>query len=558
VRALLVACPWLLLALAALPAGAGAEPASPIPRGLFGPSGVNGVKAVVATATALLLGAGILLRRRGRPHAWRRTRDAALAVLGVLGALCWWNLLQFNYPHHAHPSDTFHYYLGAKYFPELGFTRLYECVALADVASGVPASQVAERHIRNLETNHLETPAAVLARPARCRSHFSPERWESFVRETAALRAAAGPRRWVRFQQDHGYNATPLWTAVGRFLTAGPLSANQLFALRLLDPMLLLAMWAAVVWGFGWRTAAVGAVYWGTSYVTPFGWTGGSILRQDWLAATVLGIVLLRRDRPLGAGLALTTAALLRVFPVLAVAGVGLGMAGRWARRRRVDATRREARFAAGCAVALVLGVGLSAATTGGLSTWADFAANSRTHLSTPLLNHVGLRTVLSHDPEATSEVARDPSLPDPMAPWKDARRERYAGRALLHGALVVGFLVLVARGAAFRPAWVAAVLGIAAIPVALELTGYYWSVLVCLAFLQRRHPTVGAGLAALAALSWGVSEIWHWTDPIHVWVSVLTVAFSVYVVLLVTHRAPLEPDPDEAASVPDPKNGLE
>lgn len=537
----------LLLLPAALPVAA--QPTAHIPRGLWSPSGVNGVKAAVATATALLLTAGLWLRARGRAEAWRRPRDAALAVLGIAGALCWWNLLQFNFPGYAHPSDTFHYYLGAKYFPELGYTRLYECVAVADVESGVPEATVAQRHVRNLETNELQHPTAVLAHPARCKSHFDPARWASFVREEAALRRAAGPRRWARFQQDHGYNATPLWTAIGRFLTAGPLSAHQILALRLIDPVLLLAMWAAVAWGFGWRTAAVGAVFWGTNYVSPFGWTGGSILRQGWLAATVLGIVLLRRDRPVGAGVALTTATLLRIFPGFAVLGVGLGMLGRWARERRVKPSPRERRFAAGCAATLV-GLGaLSAVATGGVSTWEAFAANSRVHLSTPLANHVGLRTVLSHDPDATLSVASDPDLPDPLTPWKQARRAQYARHALLHAALVAGFLVLVARAGAFRPAWVAATLGIATIPVALELTGYYWSVLLCLAFLHRRHPSVGAGLTGLAALQWAVAQVWHWTDEIHVWISVLTVAFCVYVVLLVTHRGDPTPAPEPRPS---------
>ena len=81
--------------------------------------------AVVASAGAAWLA------WRAVPGLWRRLGprgarawDVGLALLGLAGALCWSNLGQFNFPGFGHPSETFHYYLGAKYFPELGYTRL--------------------------------------------------------------------------------------------------------------------------------------------------------------------------------------------------------------------------------------------------------------------------------------------------------------------------------------------------------------------------------------------------------------------------------------------------
>jgi hypothetical protein len=277
-------------------------------------------------------------------------------------------------------------------------------------------------------------------------------------------------------------------------------------------------------------------VYFGTNYPAPYGWTGGSILRYDWLTASLLGIALLRRERPASGGALLAIAALLRLFPALLLAGIALAGVGRWLRERRLSLSREERRAALGAAAAGLAFTGLSLAVSGPTS-WSEFATNARTHLATPLANHVGLRTVLSHDPAMRSAEARDPALPDPMQPWKQARRERFASQALFFWVLVAGFGALVARAAAGAPGWVGAVLGVAWLPVASELTGYYWCVLAALALLGVRHPAMGPAVCALAAGGWAVGSLWHWTDEIHVWLSVLTVSFSVFTVLLVTPR---------------------
>jgi len=449
---------------------------------------VNGVKAAVCSAATLLLLLDLWLAGRGRGGVARRTRAAALAALGVAGLLSWTNLLQLNFPGFSHHSDTFHGYVGAKYFPELGYTRLYACTAVADWEAGLRGPAI-ERPMRNLESNRLETTASILADPVRCTSRFTPERWAAFAADVGWLREQVGPRRWNRFQQDHGYNATPLWTLVART--------------RALDPLALLLMWGFVFWAFGWRIACVGAVYWGTNYAAPFGWTGGAILRQDWLAATVVGICLLRRDRPFAAGALLAFASLLRIFPGLVIAGVALGALGSALKRRRVHITSAQRRFAVGVAAALALLVPLSALTTGSLESWIDFARNSRLQLDTPLANHAGLATVLAYDHENRSDQARDPSLADPMQPWKEARRARFASWRMMFWTLVLGFAALVGRAAAPYQPWVGAVLGVALIPLATELTSYYWSVLFALAFGMALRPALGAVLCGLAALGW-------------------------------------------------------
>src|SRR5262245_27997859 len=96
------------------------------------------LRVVLAAAGAGLLAVGALLARLGRPQGQRYLRDSLLAALGVLGALSWWGSggLHLTSPY-IHVPDMFHYYVGAKYFRELGHTRLYECTVVAEAEEGL-------------------------------------------------------------------------------------------------------------------------------------------------------------------------------------------------------------------------------------------------------------------------------------------------------------------------------------------------------------------------------------------------------------------------------------
>ena len=62
----------------------------------------------------------------------------------MLGVLAYFNFGAFHFDGlRVHLWDMTHYYLGAKYFGELGYDGLYECIAVADAESGWP--QVAAR-----------------------------------------------------------------------------------------------------------------------------------------------------------------------------------------------------------------------------------------------------------------------------------------------------------------------------------------------------------------------------------------------------------------------------
>src|SRR5215475_7382053 len=151
----------------------------------LGPAQAGSVKAAVAVAGTLLLGFLALQRTRGRDPG--RVADGLLAFLGALAAACWWNLGSFHHPGFGHASETYHYLVGAKYFPELGYANLYRCTAIADAESGRRAEALA-RHARDLHTNLLVPVAELLRDPERCKDHFSPARWRAFRRDVAFFR----------------------------------------------------------------------------------------------------------------------------------------------------------------------------------------------------------------------------------------------------------------------------------------------------------------------------------------------------------------------------------
>ena len=167
-----------------------AEPVAP-PDEWLSPDQVKTIKLVLPACGAALLLWGLALRRVGRADSFRRLRDGLLLLLGVLAGLSWWNFFEFHHirdpgpiqqVRHAHLRDAFHYYVGAKYFRELGYTRLYECVAIADLDVELKFN-VARRLTRDLATNDIGRPTAVVKDPTRCTAHFSDERWSMFKRD---------------------------------------------------------------------------------------------------------------------------------------------------------------------------------------------------------------------------------------------------------------------------------------------------------------------------------------------------------------------------------------
>ncbi|MCC6406247.1 MAG: tetratricopeptide repeat protein, partial [Planctomycetes bacterium] len=354
--------------------------------------------------------------------AWSRRRALAglaapkpwLALAVLVSALTYVNFGAFQFGSFVHRWDSFHYYVGAKYFDELRYDGLYDCVLIADQETPGWSGRNATRVVRDLRTNQIVDAASVLAAPEPWKSRFTPERWSAFCADVASFRDRESAERWEQTTTDHGYNATPVWGILGGLLAnAVPATDDGLVLLAALDQVYLAALVVALVWGFGWELAALAMVVFATFYPGRFAWTGGSLLRWDWLFFTVLAVAALRKQRPWLAGLALGYATLLRVFPVFVFAGPVLAWLAELVAARRDGRAPSHGlwpRFFGGALLSAAVLVPISFVTSGGVSAWSQFATNSAKHQETPLTNYLGLRTVLTWraDSPARTEESRD------------------------------------------------------------------------------------------------------------------------------------------------------
>lgn len=504
------------------------------------------VKLVLAIVGMLLFLWGLVLRRADRSEVDRRLRSGILLGLGLAAGLAWWNLGRFHFGSYVNMWELYHYYVGAKYHVELGHTRLYTCTTLADHEDGL-IEQVRGRRLRDLATNDITSTAAVLSDPAACKSHFTNESWRDFTHDVRWFRERFAPPQWERIFGDHGYNATPVWSLAGRGLVRlAPASSGAILALTLVDPLLLLVMWAVVWWAFGWQSTAVALLWWGTNMLSSFAWTGGGFLRQDWLLLAIAGICLVRKGWPAAGGAALTWATLLRVFPGFIVFALVLKVIVRMVRQRRFVIEPAQRRFAAGCVATVLVLVPLSLVMPGGVDAWGDFVDVTLTSVRSTGTNVVGMMSVLSYEPHTWQEVMRNPLLEDPFRDWLRSKREVFGERRPVFWVLLLCFLALLGRAVRDEEDWVALALGIGLIPIAAFPACYYFSVFLGLGLLwSRLRFEVGVLLCALS-IHTHVTYL-AWPTPIEMdqrfaWNSLAVVVTVVWLTVLVVRR-PLPTD---------------
>jgi len=440
----------------------------------------------------------------------RRERSRRLfGIAAVVAALTYFNFGTFHFGNFLHTWDTLHYYMGAKYFRELSYDRMYECLAVADAEDPRMRRRVEARKITNLRTNVLEPTTEVLAHPERCTSHFTADRWRQFRSDVAWFREQENPQRWEEISTDHGFNGTPVWLIAGSLLAnLGPAGDSQILALTSLDLLYFLALVAVIGWAFGLRSLAVALLVFATFFPSRFFWTGGAFLRWDWLFYMAASVACLKKGRPWLGGMALGYAALLRVFPGLLAAGPVVAVIalvtkdGLRAGLRRPE-VRMHLRFLGGAALAVALLVPASLAVTGGPEAYRTFVANTRKHQATPLTNHMGLRTVLDWRPTEVGRLLVDETAADPWLRWKEARLAAWRQMWPVAGVLALAALVLLGRAARRWPEpWIVAALGALWIAFAVELTSYYYAFLLIPALLWVEKRSAAIALLALAAFS--------------------------------------------------------
>ncbi len=449
--------------------------------------------AAIAVVTVLLLTLGGANQRLSARH-----KRAALVVLALASVATHFQFFELGRPGFYHRWEMFHYFVGSRYAPELGYERLYLCTAVADAENGHRA-QVSRRRTRDLRDDTLVSGASMLERADECRAHFTPERWQAFRQDIAWFRdSAGGGRWWDAMQTDHGYNPSPVWTFGGRALTSlAPATRQFMVLLAWIDPVLMLTTVLALAWAFSWEIALLAAIFWGTQAPAVFAWTGGGLLRQDWLLLSTLALCFVRKRWLLAGGFALAWSASLRLFPLLLFGGPLVVVLSTLIRKRRIVKDHR--RFLAGAAVGVALLLPLGASVSGP-GAYVDFWHHISMHAKTPVANHMSLKTLFSYDRSARLSEARASARTDPLEPWTAARRARFARLSpwyyLAVALLSFGFIAALWK---IRSLWIAMALSLLLVPTLTDPSCYYYSVWILAVPLVRVRQSLASALIGVA-----------------------------------------------------------
>lgn len=480
---------------------------------------------------------------------------SATAVLVLCAVTLQTAVLARSSPRFVHVWEQYHHVLGAKYFDELGYGRLYRCtlVAESELAGGT-RDDLNERLIRDLEGDNrllLAGPSGVLDRPERCKDHFSAARWTAFKGDVAYFRDRAGPK-WRLMQSDHGFNPPPSWV-----LLAGPLAAAlpaadaSMRCFTALDVLLLAATFLALAWAFGARVATLALVFWVCFEPASLVWTGGSLLRFDWLFLLTLAVACTRRRRYTLAGACIAAAAATRVFPAMFVLGWLVLAALDWARHRRLDGRLR--RLAAGAARTGAMLCGLVVAVHG-VGPCVEFHEHTLVrHRAIPMANNMGLSTLFTYDPAAAPDPSERPPVGAPdesrLLAADDARlvavrsdRLRRLQTPFLVAAAALGVLSAVAI-ARTRSLWAAPCLASCFLVGFAQLTCYYFAFLILLAPLARRRRSIELILLGAAGLSQVIALHLARPDSRYFALSVLSLGLVVLVLVQFLGRARAAPE---------------
>lgn len=496
-------------------------------------------------------------RKLGEPLRKRTTKRWAIA-LSVVAFCSYFDFYNAHtrYSEYYHRHEFYHYYLGSKYNSELGYVRLYECTAVAEVDLG-RGTEMKKRELRDLRVN-LIIPVAdsiVFSNPDSCRKRFTPERWEAFKKDVEWFYNSARGDYWENMVKDHGYNPPPVWTMTGKlFSNIAPAGDGFFKLLACIDILFhigtLLMMW----WAFGWRVGLVTALFWGVNGPANFYWTGGAFLRQDWLFLFVASVVFARKRKFALAGAALTWSSLLRVFPMIAFAGwaiiIGFDVFRRWQTYHAGNTPAKGywsldtwlkkefQQLLAGCIIAASVLIPASIVVAGPNSYTEFYQHTLHTHDNTPLTNHMGLKSIMAHTWEGRMRFGRNDNLDDPFQEWKQGRIDRNEAQKPIRWT-IIGFIGIWMAWNLRRTKllWVGTIMSVPLMMCTTELTCYYYSFFMIAAALIRQRPTFGPALLAVSGASQIVLHWFYWVDDKFVAMSYLYLLLSI--LILYVHARP-------------------
>jgi hypothetical protein len=446
----------------------------------------------IKAAAALIVAGGII---------WMTRRGRGSSAAWVGGFLCVFSVAVYmnGWVGHGGGSfvqswEQFHYRLGSRYFDELGYDGLY-AASIAAYAAGRPDRRLPHL-VRDLRNDRLVTLPQIKGHAREVRARFDEERWEAFKADHRIFERHIPARALRMVWVDHGHNATPTWSVMGRAVTALlPREPYTNAAAALLDVVLLTLAFLVVLEVYGSVCAAAVVAAFGVGHLWRFWWVGGAFLRFDWLCLLILTMACLHVRAWRRAGVLLALATVLKLFPGIFLLPLAVSAAGNW---RRGQPTRWFGQFAAAYAVTLATGLLIGASTAHGWLAWGEFADRITRYESAFETNKVGLRTAIASIPASYQGLGPDTARVDPWKPWSDAMERASERRSWLF--LLIAFAITFAasvRAFDSEPDMAMAA-GVVLVYTWANPASYYGTLLLLLPL--ARGPTWAAAVAGLSA----------------------------------------------------------
>jgi hypothetical protein len=302
-------------------------------------------------------------------------------------------------PFHVH--EFVHYYLGAKYFRELGYLGLYDCIALADAEiadeSRIPAK--ASGWIRDLDDVLTDKPytRALADCTTAHRNRFTSARWSGFKQDIREISRLVDDGAWPTIVFDAGFNPPPslivISTAVTNLIPIRSGTTETYLLATSIDLLLLVVCFVVLRRAFGRTIALVAVIYFGSTFISHYTWNGGSVLRFTWFVEVLCGCAMLKLGRWRTAAVLLALASCDRLFPAAFAAFAMVPVAFR---ALRSPADRLILRRFGVAYVATVAGLVALSLVVFGPGTWGTFLARIGRHGDIYYVMHIGLKKVIT------------------------------------------------------------------------------------------------------------------------------------------------------------------
>lgn len=386
--------------------------------------------------------------------------------------------------------DLYHYFLGPKYFNELGYTGLYGTSLAAAQEMGL---RLPDNRITDLNTYRTATVKKSIRR-FNFKNNFTPERWDQFKTELSFFYSMYGRRVFGRMCRDHGYNGSPGHTVFAQFFANFiPVNYRNMTLLSLIDIALLFAAFALVCQSFGWRLGMLFFIFYCVNFANRYDPVGGSFLRYAWMAALTAGVCMLKLKRPSFGGALIGLSAMLNIFPVVFAGGMGVKMVFQFFKEKRFS--KEQLRFVGGfltsCLVIFLLTLTLRGGH--GLETWRDFLHKMSIHSIRLTQDRIGFPYLFVYHGEITPE--------DAQVSYRKKQEELAAIKPFFWAIVAVVLVITAVIASKLDDASASVLIGIMTIFLIFSLVRYYYAVAALLMLLWHGQLRKHGGLVGVMLL---------------------------------------------------------